>query len=244
MAANTSVHQAAAQALAAQEAAQDAFINSVQLPDINVIAGVEISDGVDGSLPKSKKLPLVATGNREQTAAYTAMVVYESQELGHKGHRAQRDFMTNCAYALASLGLLRASSLSAYSEEEIMGRPTFHMNAETQADRADTASTLSGERAFTRATAHKIRCHIDKPPSLSAFCYTDAHRVLKHTAYMITDTAEPEDSDWRVFNGTLPIKKPDGFDGTAEINKVQAALWLMKHTAYMITDNAEPEDGD
>ena len=72
-----------------------------------------------------------------------------------------------------------------------------------------------------------IRCHIDKPPSLSAFCYTDAHRVLKHTAYMITDTAEPEDGDWRVFNGTLPSKKPDGFDGTVEINKVQAALTMI-----------------
>ena len=70
-----------------------------------------------------------------------------------------------------------------------MGPPTFHMNAKTQADRANTASTLSGERAFTSATAHMIRCHIDKPPSLSAFCYTDAHRVLKQTAYMITDTA-------------------------------------------------------
>ena len=188
---------------------------------------MEISDGVDGSLPNSKKLPLVTTGNREQRAAYTAMVVYESQELGHKGHRDHKDFMTNCAYALASLGLLRASSLSAYSEEESMGPPTFHMNAKTQADRADTAITLSGERAFTRATAHMIRCHIDKPPSLSAFCYTDAHIVLKHTAYMITDTAEPEDGDWRVFNGTLPSKKPDGFDGTVEINKVQAALTMI-----------------
>ena len=124
MAANTSDHQAAAQALAAQEAAQDAFINSVQLPDINGIAGVGIAAAVDGSSPYSKKLPLVTTGNREQRAAYTAMVVYESQELGHKGHRDHRDFMTNCAYALASLGLLRASSLSAYSEGDY-GSPDF-----------------------------------------------------------------------------------------------------------------------
>ena len=49
MAANTSVYQAAAQALAAQEDPQDAFINSVQLPDIKGIAGVGIAAAVDGS---------------------------------------------------------------------------------------------------------------------------------------------------------------------------------------------------
>ena len=70
------------------------------------------------------------SGSREQRAAYTALVVYSTNELGHKGHRDHRDFMTNAAYALTSLGLLRAAYTSEYEEHQLEGPPLVSYECE------------------------------------------------------------------------------------------------------------------
>ena len=178
---------------------KEEFIKSIELPDINGITGVGIAGGVDGSLPSAKKLPVVMSGSREPRAAYTALVVYSTNELGHKGHRDHRDFMTNAAYALTSLGLLRAAYTSEYEEHQLEGPHSFHMNAKTKIEQRFLGTAAIGNIAFLRARRHMVRCNIDSPENIVNFTYRDATRVDHHYAYFVNKDAEPEDGDWRVY---------------------------------------------